>query len=531
MSSARSSEAIEDYGLDEQPPPPPVVAPTPYLPSGGQAFVPQPGTFNCAPPGFTVIPASFLPNPTADTTAAIDAALTAARLTPVQRGQIARASLVPIAAELGVAALTELFARLRWSNDDIVRWGRNADGMLVPRLLLHIPGHFRELARRAPSAAEAFVLECLGWMLMAKLRDAVATATTQRWWLPPAPDFVTAVPNPIPSVSSEVSRMILRHLWIDTTMTAGHWNAKFQGWATRLPGRQWNAERTAARPGLPFYANMVTVPPHISLVATRAAFAAGWARRLADTDARFAPLGAGATTVTLSSLQNAIALRDCPAADPFVPANALGALDLQGLELATDFPMPTSGRTIRRLTLMTQLHPVFSALFQAIKALGWNDLLYQSSGGACFRGVKHDATARITVGGVSTTVNPFGAPTAATVTHINTDFTPAQRATVLAAVRTARTLSEHGLGAAIDFDYQENVDRVAARPFGSMDPRIVAIFEAFNFRWGACFAPTDPMHFDYCAAACAPAAAVAPPAPAVGPLPGMIPTRAGPVIA
>jgi len=40
-----------------------------------------------------------------------------------------------------------------------------------------------------------------------------------------------------------------------------------------------------------------------------------------------------------------------------------------------------------------------------------------------------------------------------------------------------------------------------------MDPRIVAIFEAFHFRFGACFGLTDPMHFEYCETPCAPAAA------------------------
>jgi hypothetical protein len=64
---------------------------------------------------------------------------------------------------------------------------------------------------------------------------------------------------------------------------------------------------------------------------------------------------------------------------------------------------------------------------------------------------------------------------------------------------------------------------VAGRPFGSMDPRLVALFEAFHFRWGAGFNPTDPHHFDYCQAACAPAAAAGRLAPPAGPLPGMIP--------
>jgi hypothetical protein len=30
-----------------------------------------------------------------------------------------------------------------------------------------------------------------------------------------------------------------------------------------------------------------------------------------------------------------------------------------------------------------------------------------------------------------------------------------------------------------------------------MDPRIVALFEAFRFTWGRSFSTPDPMHFDY----------------------------------
>jgi hypothetical protein len=60
---------------------------------------------------------------------------------------------------------------------------------------------------------------------------------------------------------------------------------------------------------------------------------------------------------------------------------------------------------------------------------------------------------------------------------------------------------------AIDFNVPENQPDVLDRPFGSMDPRIVAIFQAFHFQFGGCFPHTDPMHFDYCRAPCAPAAA------------------------
>jgi hypothetical protein len=131
-------------------------------------------------------------------------------------------------------------------------------------------------------------------------------------------------------------------------------------------------------------------------------------------------------------------------------------------------------------------------------------------------------------------VNPFNRPDATTVTRINTHFTAAQRAQVIRATRTARRMSEHGLGAAIDVNVPENGQNVAGRAFGGMDPRITAIFEAFHFRWGGCFNRTDPHHFEYCRNACAPAAVPATPAPgapAGTPGGGAIPAAVGPVIA
>jgi hypothetical protein len=525
-------DTIEAYdpGEQQQPPPPqpPPAAPQPYLPTGGRNFVPVAGTFNCSPPAFTVVPASFLPTPTTNANAAIDGALTTAGLSAAQRGRIARAGLVPIAAELGQSALTELFARLRWSAADIVAWGRGANDMLVQRLLLHIPGHFRELARRAPDMREAFLLECLGWLLMAELRGRVTAATRTTWWIPPAPSFVTAVPNPMPPMTAEVARLFTRHLWINTTMTGGQWNAQFSAWASGLPGRQWHAETLGPSPGRPFYAGLVTVPAHVNTAAATAAFGPAWTRRVTAVDALHAPHAAGAGAVTLAGLQNAVELRRCDNAQ--APAGAFVPVRLQGLEFAFGFPLQQGGTTLRQLNVMAQLQPVYTALFSAIRELGWNDLLYSCSGAACFRGVKHKAAARVTIGGVQVSVNPFEAPTAAKVVQINTHFTPAQRARVVAASRTARTLSDHGLGAALDFNVLENDQDIAARPFGSMDPRVVAIFEAFHFRWGGCFGTTDPMHFDYCQAACAPAAAAAGPAPAV-PRNLFLPMGAGPVIA
>lgn len=509
-------------------------AQTPYLPQGGRAFVPQAGRFNCAPGAAVVTPASFLPRPTNNADSAIDAALTAVGLDAAERRQVVRTGLLPIAEQFGAAALTELMARLRWSRADFGRhrFADHLDSMLVQRLLLHIPGHFRELARRAPDAREAFVLECLGWLLMADMRRRVAAASRREWWLPPPPSFVTALPNPLPPLSSEVAGLVLRHLLVDTVLPIDRWNAQLASWGAGLAGRQWQAEVNAPDPGRPFYASLLAIPAHIDTTAARTRFATAWANRLAATDAQHPPLAAGAALVTLSGLQNAVALRDCPSADPHLPARAFEATDLQGLELIVEFPTTTTKpSTRRRLPLMAELRPAYVALFGAVRELGWNDLLFQTSGGACFRGVKHDGTDRVTIGGQQVTVNPFHQPNATTVTRINTLFTPAKRQRVVAAARSARTMSEHGLGAAIDFNVPENMNSVAGRAFGSMDPRIVAIFEAFQFRWGACFDPTDPMHFDYCRAACAPAPANAGAgAPAVTPR-LLLPLRAGNVLA
>lgn len=494
----------------------------------GRAFVPRPGTFNCVRTGgFTVVPASFLPTPAANAAAAIDTALAAAGLNAAQRGQVTRAGLTPIAAAFGADALTELFARLRWAPEFIASQGAGASSMLVPRLLIHVVGHFRELARRAPSAVEAFVVECLGWAMMSNLRQAVEGATGRRWWIPPAPDWMTAVPNPIPAVGADVRQLITRLGFIDTVMPVADWNGRYASWRRGLAGRQWDAEVNAAQPGLPIYASLLPVPAHINTTATRAAFIAAFNQRVGDANAANTPIPAGATQVTLSGLRNAESLRRCDNGNAHIPPGSFGVLGLQGVELVEGFPAQAgSANIVRRLTLLTQIHPVCTALFRAIRELGWNDLVYETEGATCFRGVKHNPRIRDAAGN-TIAIAPFSAPTAATVTRINNDADAASRAAVIAAAHTAASISDHAMGMAIDINYPENVDSVAARPFGSMDPRVVALFEAFNFRWGACFNPTDPHHFDYCQAACAPAPVAATPAPPAGPLPGMIPRGAG----
>jgi hypothetical protein len=230
-----------------------------------------------------------------------------------------------------------------------------------------------------------------------------------------------------------------------------------------------------------------------------------WDARKAAVDLRHTPHAAGATTVTLDGLRNAVELRTCDGSGQ-LPAGSLMPVNLQGLRLAADFPA-TNPRVVTQLPLMARLEPVFRALFTAIQALGWNDLLYSTGGGACFRGVRHPGGATVTIDGRPVSIDPFTAPDATTVTRVNTLFTPAARARAIAAGRTARTQSNHLYGTAIDFNVPENQQAVAARRFGSMDPRLVAIFQAFHFHFGGCITPSDPMHFDYCVSACAPPAA------------------------
>ena len=189
---------------------------------------------------------------------------------------------------------------------------------------------------------------------------------------------------------------------------------------------------SAPQPGRPFYAGLATIPAYVSTAAVRANFATGWAARKAETDARHTPLAAGATTVTLDGLLNSIELRECQDSSPHIPAGARSSLDLQGLELTTAFPS-TRARTVGRLTLTTVLHPVFTVLFQTIKELGWNDLLYHTEGSACFRGTRHRADVKIMIGRRRSAFVRSTSPNATTVTQINTNLTPAQRGKVISA--------------------------------------------------------------------------------------------------
>jgi len=55
-----------------------------------------------------------------------------------------------------------------------------------------------------------------------------------------------------------------------------------------------------------------------------------------------------------------------------------------------------------------------------------------------------------------------------------------------------RSVSLHTWGIAIDMDASTNYRGIR----GTMDPRIVAIFKRWGFRWGGDWSYTDPMHFE-----------------------------------
>jgi hypothetical protein len=94
----------------------------------------------------------------------------------------------------------------------------------------------------------------------------------------------------------------------------------------------------------------------------------------------------------------------------------------------------------------------FTALFATLRNLGWNDLAFQTAG----------------------------------------TFDP--RCSRASAAGPRCTMSNHGRGLAIDLNSFEND---FGGPLAAMDPRVVAAFEGFGFRWGKSLPKTDPMHFEF----------------------------------
>ena len=432
-----------------------------YSPPDARAYTPSANAalFRTPPSPVAVNAATQWPQSTTDGDRASDRALRAVGL---NASQIARftgpglTALRPIASAFGDAALTELLQRLRYTAARIAdpphSYDREADltrafGRAVPhtvilsmRTLLAIPGHFRELARRAGNDEEAFALENLGWLLMQSLSGEVRTASGFDFWLPASPGFVVPFGNPVPGMSQQLTRLIVARMLIDTTADPSEYRRRFDAWKSGVPGRMWRLETgrdtSPTRPaGAPFYSDPFTIPAPINIAAERAQVQRAWRRRVADFDA-------GRTTKPLSACDNSY----------LSTVGVIGRIGLRGLQLRAKFPSPSSARTLTQLDGLAAVQPAFEAAFQAIADLGWNDLLFETQGMGCFRGRKIP-----------------GNPAA------------------------SRNMSEHSLGIAVDVNAFENGQNIT----GSMDPRIVALFEAFRFRWGKGFPTPDPMHFEY----------------------------------
>lgn len=437
--------------------PPGLYTPRGYAPAASTSF-------RCAPNPVTVAPATFLPVPTSTPDNAITAVLTTLGLDPTMIGRFRAGggvvALGPVAQAFGEPALEELLRRLRYSPGTIAapphthgsqlrsRLGVGSSApLLAARVLLAVPGHFRELARNAPTPRDAHALETLGWLLLHQLRDDIASQTGLRWWVPAPPAFVTLFPNPLPPVDPSIHRIVRRHGLIDTTLPFGGYNGRFQAWDAGPAGAAWRLE-TGVRPapqgpGLPFYPQTLTIPAAVNIGPQRARFLQAWQQRVQATDGRFAP-GSAASNQALSV---------CTPLPPSV-ATLMQSVGFQGLEMTFEYPVRDGVRLLTSLSVLAAIQPVFAQVFRSITDLGWNDLLFQTAGAGCFRG--------------------------------NTSH--------------RRALSDHGFGAAADFNTFENARGPGVN--GSMDPRIVALFEAFRFRWGRCFSTPDPMHFEYCGSTC-----------------------------
>jgi hypothetical protein len=439
----------------------PAIAEDAYAPPNARAFTRNTSAaiFRTAPTPVAVTDATQWPQSTTDPDAAADRALRALGVSASQIRAFAGAGMTalrPIASAFGEAALTELLRRLRYSPAQLARPPHSYDseaqlthafGRAVPRpvilpmrTLLAVPGHFRELARLSGADEEAFALENLGWLLMRSLRDEVRTACGFDFWLPSSPPFVTPFANPVPGLSPQVSGLIVSRMLIDTTLDQSEYRRRFDAWRTGAPGRTWRLETgrdtsPGRAAGAPFYPDPFTIPAPINISSERTQVQGAWRRRVADVDAH-------RTTKPLHECDNSYLTR----------LGVIGPISLRGVELRGKFPSPSTAPTLTQLNGLAAVQTAYEGAFQAIADLGWNDLLFETQGLGCFRGKKIP-----------------GNPAA------------------------SRTMSEHSLGIAIDVNAFENAQNTT----GSMDPRIVALFEAFRFRWGKGFPTPDPMHFEY----------------------------------
>ncbi|HEV2778158.1 MAG TPA: S8 family serine peptidase [Actinophytocola sp.] len=413
-----------------------------------------------------IVAATAFPAPERDGPAAARSAL---RATGLGDRELARfeaagglAPLAVLAARFGAEAFTQLLRRLRypagWLAQPPHTYGSqlhqrigvtDAAELLVARVLLAVPGHFRELARTRRTDVDAYAVENLGWWAAGSLRDEVERATGRRWWLPDPPGFARR-PAEVTGLGPEV-RAALAAFGAGPGDPVGY-EQGLAAWRAGLAGRQWALE-TGLRSsplgaGQAIYPELLHVPHPVDVRATRTEITRLW-RRFAESVAAEHPDPAGQLD-RLTRCHNDL-----------LPRDRMVHVPLAGLRLLTRFPCEAAGAersVVSTLPVLGAVDPVVRDLFGAFVALGWPDLIFHTAGALCLRGKK-------TTGGVDRRL------------------------------RAARQPSNHGFGLAIDLNVFEN----GLGHAGSMDARTIALFEAYGFRWGGCFRTNpDPMHFEYC---------------------------------
>jgi D-alanyl-D-alanine carboxypeptidase len=449
----------------------------------GSPYTPSVAAFRCAPTSPSVEPASYLPRPTRFGELAVKAGLEEYGLSATQIGQIERAQgvkqLAPFAGLLGLSAFVEVLRRLHYSHAEHMNPPQDVDSdmskadlekvpgpvRLPARLLLCVPGHFRELARRTHEAEAAHTLESLGWVLMEWLRDQVAKQSGYSWWIPTPPPWVNASGylgvlgslEDFPLALRVQEQTLFKETWPESEKG---YEAAFGRWRDGPAGTSWRLEvgldksKSGAGAGLPFYPEVVAggIPSHVNTSADMAKMDAIWQKVLNDLPKISDPV---AFLLNGGNKQAYLA----------TGAAKMDQLSLGGLQLAYSYPILTKHRSdvrtrIRKAAVLSSLAAIFSSVFSTMYELGWNDLCFQLQGTFLFRGKKSKEKAL-----------------------------PADK------LRRAKQLSKHGYGKAVDINPTENP---IGRALPRIDPRVVALFEAFGFTNLGC-EPSEPdaMHFEY----------------------------------
>lgn len=445
-------------------------------------------SFNCHPPKPYVNTVSQFPNIVANPETIIEQAFSNRG---IAADDIARfrnnggfAPLLPIAQYFG-DTFAALLAQLRYPNNWIMNPRvtyhnrdtpqNNKAPYLAPRLLLAIPGFFRELARNTTNSFEAYSLENLGWLLMYRLRDLIQQNTNNNWWLPPRPVFIQEFPPlSLTYVSTDITDYVYFLNLYSDRITQQAFRDNANAWRNALAGQHWLAE-TGQIPGLTagllFYPNLVTIPAAVNTQTQRQQIDSAWQARLAQVDQAF-PISPGATPQEILMIQQqrmqSLTAKNQP--NPSAIAPLFSAASFGNVKLAYEYPQlvntanPVGIR--RQVNVLKVLVPVVEAVFRTVEELGWNDLLFHTMGGQLFRGIGTTQNNRESVD-----------------------------AFIQRAYPRARGISNHAYGLALDLNFVENPQETGAH--AAMAPRLVALFEAFGFRWGYCFNHTDGHHFEY----------------------------------